>query len=243
VVHHALAHFPGDDLFTPLTRRRGLPIGNLTSQFFANVLLDRLDHAVVDRRRHGRYLRYCDDLAMFGDDLGALNALRAFVDDTLAGLRLKAHPRKSRVRRVDEGLTFLGFVVRRGSLRLGQVGLARFRRGDGAARRSSRPRSRRGRRTWRRGPRVGSCGACSRPRPGGPRPPEARPPSHPRCDEAAPAPGGRAHVRGGAVGAGQAGGFEVEAIVHEDLSGVRAPVSRGPGRGVRVGRGERGAGR
>jgi hypothetical protein len=122
-----LAHFPGDDLFTPLTRRRGLPIGNLTSQFFANVLLDRLDHAVVDRRRHGRYLRYCDDLAMFGDDLGALNALRAFVDDTLAGLRLKAHPRKSRVRRVDEGLTFLGFVVRRGSLRLGQVGLARFR--------------------------------------------------------------------------------------------------------------------
>jgi hypothetical protein len=127
VVHHALVHFPGDDLFTPLTRRRGLPIGNLTSQFFANVLLDRLDHAVVDRRRHGRYLRYCDDLAMFGDDLGALNALRAFVDDTLAGLRLKAHPRKSRVRRVDEGLTFLGFVVRRGSLRLGQVGLARFR--------------------------------------------------------------------------------------------------------------------
>ena len=42
-------HYPGDDLLTPLTRRRGLPIGNLTSQFFANVYLDSLDH-FVDRK-------------------------------------------------------------------------------------------------------------------------------------------------------------------------------------------------
>ena len=37
-------YYPGDDLFTPFERRRGLPIGNLTSQPFANVYLDRLDH-------------------------------------------------------------------------------------------------------------------------------------------------------------------------------------------------------
>ena len=37
-------HFPGDDLFTPFERRRGLPIGNLTSQFFSNLYLDRFDH-------------------------------------------------------------------------------------------------------------------------------------------------------------------------------------------------------
>jgi retron-type reverse transcriptase len=41
--------FPGDDLFTPFERRRGLPIGNQTSQFFGNVYLDALDHFVKDR--------------------------------------------------------------------------------------------------------------------------------------------------------------------------------------------------
>ncbi len=43
-------HFPGDDLFAPSRRRRGLPLGNLTSQFFANLYLDRFDHFVADRR-------------------------------------------------------------------------------------------------------------------------------------------------------------------------------------------------
>ena len=41
--------FPGDDLFTTLERRRGIPIGNQTSQFFANVYLDSLDHFVKER--------------------------------------------------------------------------------------------------------------------------------------------------------------------------------------------------
>ena len=39
-----LSYFPGDDLFSPVERARGLPIGNLTSQFFANVYLDAVDH-------------------------------------------------------------------------------------------------------------------------------------------------------------------------------------------------------
>jgi retron-type reverse transcriptase len=40
-------YFPGDDLFTPIERRKGLPIGNLTSQFFANIYLNRFDHFMV----------------------------------------------------------------------------------------------------------------------------------------------------------------------------------------------------
>ena len=40
--------FPGDDLFTAQERRRGLPIGNLTSQLFGNVYLDGLDHFVKE---------------------------------------------------------------------------------------------------------------------------------------------------------------------------------------------------
>jgi hypothetical protein len=58
--------FAGDDLFTPAERRRGIPIGNQTSQFFANVYLDPLDHFVKERLRIKGYVRYVDDfLAWF----------------------------------------------------------------------------------------------------------------------------------------------------------------------------------
>ena len=61
------AYFPGDDLFAPL-RPRGLPIGNLTSQFWANVFLNSFDHFV--RRNLGckAYVRYVDDMLFFADD-------------------------------------------------------------------------------------------------------------------------------------------------------------------------------
>lgn len=58
-------YYPGDDLFTPFERRRGLPIGNLTSQLFANIHLDGLDHFVKEvLRAPGYYLRYVDDFAL-----------------------------------------------------------------------------------------------------------------------------------------------------------------------------------
>lgn len=61
-----LGWFPGDDLFAPIQRRKGLPIGNLTSQFFANVYLDRVDHQMTDDLGHGAYVRYSDDILVFG---------------------------------------------------------------------------------------------------------------------------------------------------------------------------------
>ncbi len=56
-----LDYFPRDELFTPFIRRKGLPIGNLTSQFFANVYLNPLDHFVKENLRCQGYLRYVDD--------------------------------------------------------------------------------------------------------------------------------------------------------------------------------------
>ena len=61
-------YYPGDDLFMPFERRRGLPIGNLTSQFFANVYLNGLDHFCKEVLRAKGYLRYVDDFALFHDD-------------------------------------------------------------------------------------------------------------------------------------------------------------------------------
>ena len=68
--------FPGDDLLTPSERRRGLPIGNQTSQFFANVYLNSFDHFVKETLRMPAYVRYMDDFAIFGDDKGTLDEVR-----------------------------------------------------------------------------------------------------------------------------------------------------------------------
>ena len=58
-------YYPGDDLFTPFGRRRGLPIGNLTSQFFANLYLDGMDHFCKEVLGAKGYVRYVDDFALF----------------------------------------------------------------------------------------------------------------------------------------------------------------------------------
>jgi retron-type reverse transcriptase len=120
--------YPGDDLLAPLARRRGLPIGNLTSQFFANVYLDALDHHVKERLRVARYLRYVDDLACFDRDRERLRELRGEIAECLLGLRLRLNEGKSRLRRVSEGVGFLGFVVTPDRVRLGPKAVRRGRR-------------------------------------------------------------------------------------------------------------------
>ena len=83
---------PGAGLFDYRTRRRGLPIGNLTSQFLANVYLNPLDHFIKHDLRVRGYLRYMDDFLLFGDDRRALREFGASIKDKLAQLRLRMHP-------------------------------------------------------------------------------------------------------------------------------------------------------
>jgi RNA-directed DNA polymerase len=108
---YPMSWFPGDDLFTPLSRRRGLPIGNLTSQFFGNVYLNELDHFVKERLRCRAYLRYMDDFAVFGDDPAELAARRRDIGECLAGLRLVPQRGRTRVWCTSDGAEFLGFRV------------------------------------------------------------------------------------------------------------------------------------
>jgi len=121
-------YFPGDDLLSPLERRCGIPIGNLTSQFFGNVYLDAFDHFVKERLRVHRYLRYVDDFCCFADDKAELRAIRAEIADFLLGIRLRLNERKSRIRRIKEGVEFLGFVAFPEQLRLNQTAARRQRR-------------------------------------------------------------------------------------------------------------------
>ena len=107
----AIHWFEGDDLFAPLDRRRGLPIGNLTSQWFANWYLNGLDHFVTSRLRIGAYVRYCDDFIVLDDDraklLGALGAVKA----ELATIRLRLHEERADVTPTRAGLQFVGYRV------------------------------------------------------------------------------------------------------------------------------------
>ncbi|MBI3962450.1 MAG: group II intron reverse transcriptase domain-containing protein [Deinococcus sp.] len=100
--------FPGDNLFAVL-RPRGLPIGNLTSQFWGNVYLDMLDHFVKRELRCRAYLRYGDDFALFAQDRATLHHWREAVVAHLASLRLTAHERQLIVRPTRCGVPFLGF--------------------------------------------------------------------------------------------------------------------------------------
>jgi len=103
--------FPGDDLFTPQQRRRGLPIGNLTSQFWANVYMNRFDHFVKEELRVPGYIRYVDDFVLFHNSPSVLAEYRQAVQHYLVRLRLLAHPNKTHIHATQRGVPFLGFQI------------------------------------------------------------------------------------------------------------------------------------
>jgi len=89
----------------------GLPIGNLSSQFFANVYLDALDQFAKHVLKAKRYLRYVDDFVLFHHDRAQLERWQAQIVQFLASeLRLSLKP-EIRLRRLTDGLDFLGYVI------------------------------------------------------------------------------------------------------------------------------------
>ena len=120
--------FPHDDLFTQSERRRGIPIGNQTSQFFANVMLNRLDHFIKEELGCCHYVRYADDFVVLGNDTRRLAEIRDAIESFLIGLRLWLHPQKRVISRVCDGIRFLGFRVWPEYRWLVQPNVLRFRR-------------------------------------------------------------------------------------------------------------------
>lgn len=107
---YTMVYFPGDDLFAA-QRPRGLPIGNLTSQFWSNCYMDVFDHFVKRELRCTSYLRYVDDFALFSDDKGQLYEWKHAIVERLARLRLTLHDESAQVMPVTRGISWLGFVV------------------------------------------------------------------------------------------------------------------------------------
>ncbi|MCP4543639.1 MAG: RNA-dependent DNA polymerase [Chloroflexi bacterium] len=108
-----MVYFSGDNLLAA-HRPRGLPIGNLTSQFWANCYLNPFDHFVKRElgacKQRGGYVRYVDDCLFFANDKPTLWAWRDAIIERLAQFRLTIHP-GTHPHPVEEGIPFLGFVV------------------------------------------------------------------------------------------------------------------------------------
>lgn len=90
----------------------GLPIGNLSSQFFANVYLDALDQFVKHRLGVKHYIRYVDDFVLLHESPEQLNAWKAEIEDQLAKLGAKLNPTKTILQPVSRGVDFVGHVIK-----------------------------------------------------------------------------------------------------------------------------------
>ena len=90
----------------------GLPIGNLSSQFFANVYLDALDQFAKHRLRAKHYIRYVDDFVFLHESPQQLNAWHAEVESFLMTLGARLNPTKTILQPVDRGVDFVGHVIK-----------------------------------------------------------------------------------------------------------------------------------
>ena len=92
-------------------KEKGMPLGNLTSQFFANVYLNELDQFVKHSLKAKYYIRYVDDFVILHNDRKQLEKYREEIDKFLINLKIELHPEKSRIIPLKSGITFLGFRV------------------------------------------------------------------------------------------------------------------------------------
>ncbi len=92
---------------------KGIPLGNVTSQLFANIYLNELDQFVKHQLKVTQYLRYCDDFVFLADNREYLEKLVPMLQLFLAvKLKLILHPKKIIFRKYSAGIDFLGYVIR-----------------------------------------------------------------------------------------------------------------------------------
>ena len=124
---YEMAYFPGDSLLAAL-RPRGLPIGNLTSQFWSNCYLNSLDWFITRQLGCRVFLRYVDDFALFSDSKKQLRQWHAEIIDYLGSLRLTIHASAAQSTPVAHGIPWLGYVIYPTHRRLKRRNVVQFRR-------------------------------------------------------------------------------------------------------------------
>lgn len=97
--------------FNSGNRGVGLPLGNLTSQLFVNVYMNKFDQFVKYRLKAKHYIRYADDFVFISRDLEWLKNLLPIIQNFLwTELRFELHPNKISISTVASGVDFLGWV-------------------------------------------------------------------------------------------------------------------------------------
>jgi Reverse transcriptase (RNA-dependent DNA polymerase) len=110
-------------------RSQGLPIGNLTSQWWGNLYLDGLDHFIKRQLEIPGYLRYMDDLVCFADHPAPLRKARQEIAGWLSqNRRLRLNPRKGHIRPTHLPQMYLGYRIDHRGHDLGPKAVRRFRR-------------------------------------------------------------------------------------------------------------------
>jgi len=93
--------------------RSGLPIGNLTNQYFANIYLNELDQYVKHELKAHYYLRYVDDFVILSTDASQLRLWQAKIEEFLTNcLKLCLHPKRRKLLPISNGIDFLGYIIR-----------------------------------------------------------------------------------------------------------------------------------
>lgn len=92
--------------------QKGIPIGNLTSQLFANVYMNEFDQFVKHTLKVKYYARYTDDFIIVSNCYQYLNDLLKPIQSFLENnLKLNLHPKKMEIRKYSQGIDFLGYII------------------------------------------------------------------------------------------------------------------------------------
>lgn len=90
---------------------KGLPLGNVTSQIFANIYMNELDHFAKHALKTKYYIRYYDDFVILDESKEKLAEYISLLSDFLKNtLALELHPKKISIRKISQGVDFLGYV-------------------------------------------------------------------------------------------------------------------------------------
>jgi len=88
----------------------GIPLGNITSQLFANIHLNELDYFIKHNLRIKYYIRYCDDFVVVDDSKEHLECFISEISNFLNNLKLSIHPDKIIIKKYHQGIDFLGYI-------------------------------------------------------------------------------------------------------------------------------------
>jgi len=103
---------PSHKTLFKIPKNRGLPIGNLTSQFFANVYMNSFDNFVKRELKIKQYVRYVDDFVLLDENKQRLERLHGNIADYLDQELQLTLREDTKLKRNKEGLDFLGYIIR-----------------------------------------------------------------------------------------------------------------------------------